>query len=553
MQNNNIHFKFMRPILSRTSSLLARPVPPAWLKKLCLVSDKWVDQYMIRMRDPRSFEEKPFDPKIMEACQIHEAILNRLCLNEPTKRYVMVGRAFAFPDSDDNPVVRSHAVPANLWWDPSSPAQKLLVQLSPYYPPALWLPIKPTTEAIARLFSECLLTESAVADDAAVLYDKLQTSLQTELGADYSKLDPVLLYHRILDHVRQTDPADIKTDFPLSRRYLYGHVPDTETVETSFLRNPFVSCWPILLGDRNDHQADGGAKVSVFRTLHSSSLVGIETREDFAVMLDADADGDAAGAARRGPRDAVGGGELSKSDRELERYCETRLPAFMLVNHAPLRRMAGGGAIIQRYNALVGSSFAEDTPVDVVACSIPALPQDASSVGNMLRGMLESSEKLEVAVSELTRAVHGGDTSSGTLQAEQRLLSDYRHTLSAAATYAMHLSVLRDPHGEFDTLVRPLARHPRAMLRLAAAKAAAELGVRDIVEDIAKNDPTTRNREACANVLDEWPEDADQLGSGVHGFQWGKGSENVDPIPEPTEPIDIGNQSILEPAPTRAT
>eukprot|EP01013_Petalomonas_cantuscygni_P023719 TRINITY_DN45218_c0_g1_i1.p1 TRINITY_DN45218_c0_g1~~TRINITY_DN45218_c0_g1_i1.p1 ORF type:complete len:544 (+),score=41.85 TRINITY_DN45218_c0_g1_i1:97-1728(+) len=490
----------LRSLIRRTVPCLSRRLTwPQWLKDVSLADDKWTAQFDISFKHPDSYEEAPFDLKLLDGCEIHETLRNRLCLNEPSKRYVLVGKAHGFPSPDDNPVISDYGVPAHLYWDASSPTPKLLVQLTPHIPPALWIPIRPSTDALARLFSETLKADLVAGRDDIIFFEKIQSEVETETGRDLADSDLSLFHERFIDTIRERDPADLTVDFPRFERYLFGYVPDLEAVEVSFLRNPFVSCFPIVLAERNHHQTDDRVKVCLFRTVASKSVIGLETREDVLaspVLVPSDADD---------PCHDLDAG-LARADKDLEKHVDTRIPAYLLTNFAPNKRMCGAGAVVRRYNHLLGTSFAPDTPVDVIAASIPALPQDARSVAAMLRHLLGATETLTKDVAEVAEAlrIHGAAGRTGDVAHERRKVLDLNEALVAVASHVVHLAVLRDPAGEWNELTKPLMNHPRAMVRLAVAKGAAELGHRTVVEGILQLETSERNARVFRQLLSEW-------------------------------------------------
>ena len=132
-------------------------------------------------RRAHSFDNEVWDPNNMTM-----VAKQRLCLGQPHKEYTLIGEIFSFPDQEDNPVVNNPGRPAKLWWDHSSPTQKVLVQLSDHFPPLLWPGVIPQCESLLNLFTEFLDIDAKHMKLNIDEYESKQKSYEEQLGTSIS-------------------------------------------------------------------------------------------------------------------------------------------------------------------------------------------------------------------------------------------------------------------------------------------------------------------------------------------------------------------------------
>eukprot|EP00667_Euglena_gracilis_P011591 EG_transcript_11845 len=437
----------------RPAGFASQPAPPGWIAEMRRCSDhdkQYTVSYEIDFYNEERFRPTKFtfDPKVWDAIDMPQAVKDKLCLNDPDHEYVLIGEGFTFPDNNDNPVVNSPSVPASFYWDPASPTPKMLIQIGPHFPPALWLPAKPDYPALKRIFSEFLTTDAHMMKKHMLYFEGLQRQMEERAGTTLAKIQPERMRDLIVDDRRRVDPASIGLDWERTSRLYLGVVDHYQQAEASFMNNPFLFAWPMMLGHENHHQLESLAKTSIFRTVYSKSMLIVEGREDLQVDPTAPA----------------------------EQQCAFHVPLFATVNYPANQRMCGGAALVRRWNALFGSEHALDTPVDVLAACI----------GNLMAG----PASLLANVEQFTKAL-----GSGTLSPRER-----NECASSIAMLIAHLAVLRAPTWKTDILERFCFSDVPA-IRIACAKGAVELGLRAELQSVARQEPDPRVRQIMDFLL----------------------------------------------------
>eukprot|EP00906_Rhabdomonas_costata_P028164 RCo039950 len=427
--------------------------PPAWiseLRKLALADKKHAISYDFTFFEDQKFEAMrfEFDPSVWGAIDLSSALKSGLCLGQEQRVYTLIGEGFSFPDAMDNPLVNSPSVPARFWWDPSSTVPKVLVQLAPHFPPALWLPVKPEYDALKRVFSEFLTVDATIMERHFLYYEKLQSEMEKKAGQPLTEIQPSRMRDLVIDERRKTDPKTIVPDWTRESSLYLGHVEHFRKIEDSFLNNPFVFAWPILLGSENHHQLDEMQKSAMFRTIYSKSILVVEGREDLQF-------------------DPVAQPEMNIS---------ISVPIFLKVNYPENKRMCGGAQMVQRFNRLFGCDHALDTPVDVLAATI----------GNVVRGTSSLRDDLE----DFAEAIEKGSAPE----------ADRKQYHSALAMLITHLAVLRDPRWKEDVLHRFWKSEPRD-LRIACAKGAFEMGLTDSLNEMLRTERDTHMIQLLTHLL----------------------------------------------------
>ena len=373
-----------------------------------------------------------FDPDTWDAIELPEHVKDKLCLEQRDREYVCIGEGFTFPDNNDNPVVNSPDNPASFWWDPSSSTPKMLIQLGPHFPPALWLPVKPDYDALKRVFSEFLSVDAHMMKKHMLYFEGMQAEMEAKAGRPLAEIQPERMRDLIVDNRRRVDPASVEMDWEQTSNLFIGTVDYYREGEESFLNNPFLFAWPVLLGHENHHQQDSLIKTSVFRSVYSKSTLTVVGREDLQI-------------------------DPTAPD---EQQFAMHVPLFATVNYPKNQRMCGGAGLVKRFNRLFGTSHALDTPVDVLA----------ACVGNVVKGPAALREDLEHLVAALP--------------AVSRLERERRECANSISMLVAHLAVLRDAGWREDILGRFKYSHLTAV-RVACAKGCIELGLHAELRDMA--------------------------------------------------------------------
>eukprot|EP01064_Diplonema_japonicum_P005580 TRINITY_DN13711_c0_g1_i1.p1 TRINITY_DN13711_c0_g1~~TRINITY_DN13711_c0_g1_i1.p1 ORF type:complete len:481 (+),score=92.62 TRINITY_DN13711_c0_g1_i1:49-1491(+) len=316
---------------------------PGWIGNLheAQKADKGTSvNYDIKMYDEILYEPARyiFDEKVYEGLTL--AAKAAFCGNDTDKEYVCIGEAFAFPDWGDNPVVNDPQHPAKLWWDPSVGTEKVMVQLGPHIPPALWIPIRPTHEAVKRLFSDFTTVDAIHLERYLTKFEETQQKYEeqtnttlVESGGNFRASD------HFRDGLRFGSVAELRKDYPLATTLYLGTVDHPSDIEKRILSDPPNTClfsWPILSAKQDETDVPS---YTAFRSVFSKSIVLFMTRMDLSPAFDC-------------PEG------LSVT---------SEAPVFAHIVYPEYPRMSGGKQLIKRFNANFGAEFPDDIPVDVAA------------------------------------------------------------------------------------------------------------------------------------------------------------------------------------------
>eukprot|EP01062_Namystynia_karyoxenos_P069948 TRINITY_DN65354_c0_g1_i1.p1 TRINITY_DN65354_c0_g1~~TRINITY_DN65354_c0_g1_i1.p1 ORF type:complete len:502 (+),score=162.74 TRINITY_DN65354_c0_g1_i1:71-1576(+) len=429
------------PLRRAVAGAPARPrrwfgTPPQWADALRAAAAEDAGKavsYDICVRDDLLWRAAPF--AFSENCwpqDLPELTRQALCGGEVGKEYVCIGEAFAFPDSEDNPVVNDPSHPAKLWWDPSSPAERLLVQLGPHLPPALWIPLKPEHGALRRLFSDCTTLDAVHMERYLPVFERLQQQAEASTGstlADQSKGGGLArkASERFRDDLRSGTVSSLRRDYPHTAVVSLGCCSHPLHVERRLSAkvkgqpaNPFVFAWPLLQIEGGEQEEWTNRRVhSAFRTVYSKSLIVLESRMDL----------------------------LPDPDRpELPALAsDGEIPLFAVLNYPDAPRLSGGPGVLRRANAALGADFPQGAPVDLVAAlaQFPVL------------GAARLATRLDEQLDALSAAVRGSAS-----RAERRALA------AAAASGAVALAAVGP--ADFAQRVERAAGSPEGVVRLAA-------------------------------------------------------------------------------------
>lgn len=452
----------------RWCSASGRPQVPAWIPELRrAVKDEPL--FDTAVFDELAWRRMPYRPPApdkddREAHALSTTVMQKLCLGDMQREYTLIGESMLFADRNDSPVINEPAVPARLYWDHSSPTEKLLVQLAPAFPPLLWLSIRPTRDALKKLFGEFLEVDSQHMKLALPQYEDLQNSIETQHREKFGEsLPPFRMKDAFMDRMRARDPATLALEWPLEHGLFCRTVPHFGVEEERMRRfNPYVFGWPLMLSEGNHHLAGTAMRMAAFRTVYSKSLLLFHTRLDLQVD----------------PR-------LTRVEADDEPDVLLDVPVLATVNYPKNTRLSGGPAFVKRFNTAMETSFPLDTPVDVLGAFIgDTMPKGVLE----LRAEAAFLEQALTKTPDVERVVRLAQELQGTSRMVGRLAFDI-----------VYLALLEDPQWEADCFLRHGASQ-HVMLRVACAKGAMILQRPDLVQRlvIAERDARTRKlMEIC--------------------------------------------------------
>lgn len=360
------------------------------------------------------------------------------------KEYCLVGESFYFPDFRDFPVNFTPTHRSYLWIDLNASQPKLMIQISVATPPILWIPIKPSLEALGRVMEEFLTVESV---SASRHLTDFEDSLQA-IGFDSEKLAKgELTYEKIRDKLLERLKNDVD---PFSRKFkelhnheyenevclFMGNVADAKDMEISMMNNPFVFNTPVLLGSSNRFVANNPVVRSIFRTVYSRSVISIEVRCDLFMEL--------------------GDGGRGASD--------TMLPVFARIQYPSNKRMSKPGP--ERMNRLYNTCYPEDMPVDVIAACF----------GNSMRDYNYFLKEIQYL--------------------QQNAITDIPIQLLA------YLAILKYPKWE-EEIFNIYSTHREPMVRMACVKGAGELGLKERLQEMRKVEKKSDIQTAIDKTLEK--------------------------------------------------
>lgn len=333
-----------------------------WLQKRHISAPSWISSlrddakrmektlsYDIKIFDSLSWRRKKysFESEIWNPSQMSSIVRKKLCLGDENKEYTVIGEALPFPDREDSPVVNEPKNMCTLLWDHSSSAEKLMVQLSPHFPPLLWHTLKPTYNVLSRLCSEFVQADAEHMKAHLPYYEKVQNSMESTMKEKLTDtLNPRHLKDMFIADMRKRDPASVRYDYPNEHHVYLGSTPNFRLVEDRYMKvSPFVFGWPLLLSDGNEHLDGTPLQMAAFRTIFSKSLLLFHSRKDLQVDHRLT--------------------KLSDEDQIEDVVLET--PMFCTINYPENKLLCGGRPLVKRFNAVMETSFPENTPVDVLA------------------------------------------------------------------------------------------------------------------------------------------------------------------------------------------
>lgn len=454
------HYHLYQRFFSCTTISLARSTPPTWISQLrtdAKGSEKSIS-YDIKIYDELSWRKKrfTFDKELWDPMRMSSIVRNRLCLGNENTEYTVIGEAFVFPDREDSPVVNEPQRVCTLLWDQNSSTEKIMIQLSDFFPPLLWHTVKPTLDALKRVFSDFLDVDTGHMKSYLPYYEEVQHRIETQMKETLTgTLSPHHLKSSFIDDMRKRDPRSISLDYPNEHNIFLGTSPHFRVMEDNMMKkNPFVFGWPLLLSDGNEHLEGTPLRMAAFRTVYSKSLLLFHSRLDLQVdhrqthLLGDDVE-----------------------DIMLE------MPVFCTVNYATNTRLCGGRPLVQRFNAVMGTSYPLDMPVDVLA---------AFANETTVKGETELLEELKF----LTAASQKAPEVERVFRLSEDQLSSNKIVGQLAYTI-LYLALVNYPKFA-DDIFKVYWRHSSDLVRIACAKGAHIVERQDLVEQLIRAEPEGR-------------------------------------------------------------
>eukprot|EP00331_Platyophrya_macrostoma_P033848 CAMPEP_0176440584 /NCGR_PEP_ID=MMETSP0127-20121128/20661_1 /TAXON_ID=938130 /ORGANISM="Platyophrya macrostoma, Strain WH" /LENGTH=468 /DNA_ID=CAMNT_0017825143 /DNA_START=77 /DNA_END=1480 /DNA_ORIENTATION=- len=444
--------------------------PPAWIDRLAddAKSAEKSISYDIKIYDSLAWRKKRFvfDKEAWDPLQMSAILRRKLCLGNEETEYTVIGEAFAFPDKEDSPVVNEPQFSCKLLWDHNSPTDKIMIQLSPHFPPLLWLTVKPTHDALKKIFGEFLECDTQHMKKYLPYYESVQNSLETQSNEKLGEtLSNVRAKDRFIEDMRKRDPKTLELDYPNEFSFFMGTVPHFRVLEDRMMKsNPFVFGWPLLIGEGNHHMEGTPLRMCAFRSIYSKSMIMLHSRLD--LQLDHRQvnlrDGD------------EGDGSLLD------------IPAFCTVNYPTNTRLCGGKPFVQRYNQVMGTSFPLDTPVDVLA----TFSKESSMKGE---GELLEELKFLQAASEKAPEVERVFRVTEDMLSSNRIIGHMAYTI-------VYLAILGYPKFVEDVF-KTYCSHQSDLIRVACAKGAHAIERPDLIEAMIAREPEGRCKLMLRNTL----------------------------------------------------
>lgn len=412
----------------------------------------------------------------------------RLCLGAFAREYVCFCDAYAFPARHQLPTsVGTEA--SRLHFDPSSPSEVVYLQLSPDFPPALWLPVRGRADAVRRVLGDFATAATAHRDAHHSSFERRAAEaervmrlqrLPSEDGGD-------LLRFMAYD-ARNALYAEAPTrEFTSEQDFFLGEYHDSEELLERLDLCPFLFAIPHMRTHVDPHAEHAtptvtgpGVAPSLYRCRYSKALLLVSVQLSAEVKLP--------------PQDPEAFQFLWRDSQVVPRM---RIPVFARVvwpgegdttTTTTTARMSAGGLLNRRFNALFGTEFAADVPPDAVMAIFYAMHW-AGRLPDLLgvRGMRRR-------VAELEMAVCGHPEPQRLYPGTREVPNPEYSTAERLGMHIQYLSQIGDPAA--TATVRQLLLRPGlpAAVRMGCAKAALIAGDRALFRQIVSQEPPGRTQ-----------------------------------------------------------
>ena len=483
-----------RSPLAEASRSLSEKVPPVDTE-----ADHSPDPYLsINIRIFRE-EDYVYGPYAYPApTALPEDLQNKLSNDQPHTKYLWIGEAYAFPERMQLPTSWG-TEPARLLIDPTDTQPTVYVQLSAYFPPLAWIPLKPSVRALRRVLTEfahlasahhashhqkfvkrweeakhCLVKQKILPSAAIDAYD--ENSANTD-SLSSQVTSAVLRYVGWMARAAPFHEAPVR-EFPNSQEFFCGEYEYTEKFLSYLEACPFLFAVPELRTDTTEFwgKADGpGVAMCVFRCIYSKAVIWVKVHFSTEVKLP--------------PTDPA---LFKKIWSEKDEHPPTYTPVFIRAVWPDNVKMSGGGGLIRRFNQCLGTEFAQDMPIDAAMALVYATAwagrrDDLLGVQKM-RQRLQQWEAKVLSGKQAVRREFGAYP--GTAELPSPLYSD-KERLGMHLQYAAHLG---DP--DISQTIRKWMGYDSGAVRLGCAKAALEAGNKALFFEVVQKEVPGRFRKA---------------------------------------------------------
>ena len=409
-------------------------------------------------------------------------IRSKLCLGNEHKEYVKFGTAYCFPDRRQLPTSVG-TVPASLYVDPNAKKPIVLIQLGDSFPPALWLPVKPSAAAVRRVLAEFAQVAAMHRDAHTDHFDREMEKATKQLKAQQMPVDAGRILRYVGWNARNLKFTEVPAnEFPNFQEFFLGEYDDPEKFLTKFDLCPFLFAIPLMrpVVDVNDPElaprCDGpGVSTSLYRCIFSKALLLVKVHLAAEVKLP--------------PQDPEAFRFLWKESQVAPK---SRIPVFVRVSWPDNDRMCGGGASVRQFNKMFGTEFAHDMPIDAIA-AIHYSMNWAKELPNLLgiHGMRKRVAELEAMTRRPQQPLlypGSAEIPNPEYTADERL-----------GMHVQYLGALGDPN--VRDVIERLRLSGSAPVRMGCAKAAMEVGDKALYRMIVTTEPAGRNQHYMSKLV----------------------------------------------------
>ncbi|KAG5478748.1 hypothetical protein LSCM1_06152 [Leishmania martiniquensis] len=407
----------------------------------------------------------------------------KLCLGQRHKEYVHFCNTYCFPERWQMPTSMG-TQPARLLVDPSCPTPVVFLQLSPDFPPALWLPMKPSVAAIRGVLSsfatQAYLHREEQHTVFAHRYETVKRVMELQQLPTTQEGD---ILRFMAYEARNTPYLDAPLrEYPNHQEFFLGEYDDPERLLEHFDLCPFLFAIPHLRtvtdlhAERMTPTVEGaGVAPSLFRCVFSKALVQVSVHLSAEVKLP--------------PQDPEAFHFMWKDSQVVPKM---RVPVFARVSWPDNRNLCGGGMLPRRFNKLFGTEFASDIPVDAIL-SVYYVMQWAQRVQDLL-GVTGMRQR----VAELEAAAHLPEPPK--LYPGTREIPNPEYTThERLGMHIQYLSHLGDP--QVLSTIEALLPAASAPVRMGCAKAALIAGDRELFRRIVSSEPPGRMQHYMTKLV----------------------------------------------------
>ena len=409
----------------------------------------------------------------------------KLCLGGQATEYVCFCEGYPFPDRRQLPTSMG-TIPCKLWVKPADTVPIVYIQLSEHFPPGLWMPVRPTAAAVRRVLGEfagtAVLHRDRHHEHFEGMLKRAKSILQNHnLPTD----DAAVLRYASFDAGRVSEAHSPAHEYRNYQDFFLGEYDDPSLMLEYLSLCPTLFSLPHMRTDANVHEEgfvptiEGpGIATSLFRTVFSKSLLHVKVHLSCEVKL---------------PPQDIEGFQKLWSDVDRSAIPKSRIPVFVRVSWPDNEKMCGG-ALIARFNKLFKTEFARDMPVD--AClSLFYTMQWAKEMPNFL-GILGMRDRLDRLLEEASHP----ENQQALPYPGTRELTNPQYTIEERiGMHIQYLAHMGDPSSA--DLIRSLHGVGSAPVRMGCAKAALELGDRQLFHFITSSEPVGRMQHYMTKLV----------------------------------------------------